>query len=175
MPYSYLVLGAGRQGIAAAYDLARFGEASRVTLADFNRERALAAADRVNYLVRNKIADAIELDVRDENASRSALKGYNVALSAVPYFYNLALTRAAIETGVSFCDLGGNTDIVRRQHALDPEARNAGVSVVPDCGMGPGMGNNLAVYAMELVGDPGKCISTMAVCRRSHNNLGTTR
>jgi lysine 6-dehydrogenase len=154
MPYSYLVLGAGRQGIAAAYDLARFGEASRVTLADFNQERALAAADRVNYLVRNKIADAIELDVRDENASRNALKGYNVALSAVPYFYNLALTRAAIETGVSFCDLGGNTDIVRRQHALDPEARNAGVSVVPDCGMGPGMGNNLAVYAMELVGDP---------------------
>jgi len=154
MAYSYLVLGAGRQGIAAAYDLARFGEASRVTLADFNRERALAAADRVNYLVRNRIADGVELDVRDENESRRALKGYNVVLSAVPYFYNLALTRAAIETGVSFCDLGGNTEIVRKQHALDPEARSAGVSVVPDCGMGPGMGNNLAVYAMELVGDP---------------------
>jgi len=154
MAYSYLVLGAGRQGIAAAYDLARFGEASQVTLADFNRERAQAAADRVNHLVRSRIADAIGLDVRDENASRRALKGYHVALSAVPYFYNLALTRAAIETGVSFCDLGGNTDIVRQQHALDPEARRAGVCVIPDCGMGPGMGNTLAVYAMELVGDP---------------------
>jgi lysine 6-dehydrogenase len=154
MAYSYLVLGAGRQGIAAAYDLVRFGEASRVTLADCNLERALAAADRVNYLVHNRIADAIELDVRDETESRRALKGYTVALSAVPYFYNLALTRAAIETGVSFCDLGGNTEIVQRQHALDPAARSAGVSVVPDCGMGPGMGNNLAVYAMELVGDP---------------------
>ena len=154
MAYSYLVLGAGRQGIAAAYDLARFGEASQVTLADFNRERAQAAADRVNHLVRSRIADAIGLDVRDENASRRALKGYHVALSAVPYFYNLALTRAAIETGVSFCDLGGNTDIVRQQHALDPEARRAGVCVIPDCGMGPGMGNTFAVYAMELVGDP---------------------
>jgi lysine 6-dehydrogenase len=154
MAYSYLVLGAGRQGIAAAYDLARFGEASQVTLADFNRERAQAAADRVNHLLRNRIADAIGLDVRDENASRRTLKGYDVALSAVPYFYNLALTRAAIETGVSFCDLGGNTEIVRQQHALDPEARCAGVCVIPDCGMGPGMGNNLAVYAMELVGDP---------------------
>lgn len=153
MAYSYLVLGAGRQGIAAAYDLARFGEASRVTLADFNRERAQAAADRVNQLVRNRIADAIGLDVRDESASRRALKGYDVALSAVPYRYNLALTRAAIETGVSFCDMGGNTEIVRQQHALDPEARRAGVRVIPDCGMGPGMGNNLAVYAMELVGD----------------------
>jgi len=154
MAYSYLVLGAGRQGIAAAYDLARFGEASRVTLADVNREQAQAAADKVNHLARARIADAIGLDVRDENASRRALMGHDVALSAVPYFYNLALTRAAIETGVSFCDLGGNTEIVRQQHALDREAQRAGVCVIPDCGMGPGMGNNLAVYAMELVGDP---------------------
>jgi lysine 6-dehydrogenase len=154
MAYSYLVLGAGRQGIAAAYDLARFGEASQVTLADFNRERAQAAADRVNQLVGNRLVDAIELDVRDEHVSRHALKDYDVALSAVPYFYNLALTRAAIATGVSFCDLGGNTDIVRQQHALDRDAQRAEVCVVPDCGMGPGMGNNLAVYAMELVGDP---------------------
>lgn len=154
MAYSYLVLGAGRQGIAAAYDLARFGEASKVTLADCNRERAQAAADRVNDLVRHRIADAIGLDVREESATRRALEGCDVALSAVPYFYNLALTRAAIETGVSFCDLGGNTEIVRQQHALDPEARRAGVRVIPDCGLGPGMGNNLAVYAMELVGDP---------------------
>lgn len=152
MAYSYLLLGAGRQGIAAAYDLARFGEA-RVTLADVNQQRAQAAADKVNHLAENPIADAISVDVRDENAVRRTLKGYDVVLSAVPYFYNLALTRAAIETGVSFCDLGGNTDIVRQQHALDREAQRAGVCVIPDCGMGPGMGNNLAVYAMELVGD----------------------
>lgn len=153
MAYSYLVLGAGRQGIASAYDLARFGGASRVTLADFDRKRAQAAADRVNELVHSRIAGAIGLDVRDEAATRRALKGYDVALSAVPYNYNLALTRAAIAAGVSFCDMGGNTDIVRQQHALDPEARQAGVSVIPDCGMGPGMGNTLAVYAMDLVGD----------------------
>ncbi len=154
MAYSYLLLGAGRQGIAAAYDLARFGEASRLTLADLDQDRAQSAADKVNHLVCNSIADAIGLDVRDESATRRTLKNYSVALSAVPYFYNLALTRAAIETGVSFCDLGGNTEIVRQQHALDPEAQRAGVCIVPDCGMGPGMGNNLAVYAMELVGDP---------------------
>jgi len=153
MAYSYLVLGAGRQGIAAAYDLARFGEATRVTLADVDQRRAQAAADKVNDLADNPIADAIGLDVRDENAVRRTLKGYDVTLSAVPYFYNLALTRAAIETGVSFCDLGGNTDIVRQQHLLDREAQRAGVCVIPDCGMGPGIGNNLAVYAMELAGD----------------------
>jgi len=154
MTFSYIILGAGRQGIAAAYDLARFGEASRVTLADVERERAQVAAARVNQLAATNVADAIALDVRDENAVRRILKGYNVALSGVPYFYNLALTKAAIDSRVSFCDFGGNTDLVRQQHALDPEAKRAGVRVVPDCGMGPGMGNTLAVYAMDLVGEP---------------------
>lgn len=154
MAYSYIIFGAGRQGIAAAYDLAIFGKASRVTFADCDGDLANRAADRVNELVHDKIVDAVRVDVRDEDEVRRILKGYNVALSAVPYFYNLSLTRIAIEGGVSFCDLGGNTDIVRQQQALDREAVRAGVSVVPDCGMGPGMGNTLAVYAMGLVGEP---------------------
>jgi len=154
MAFSYIVLGAGRQGIASAYDLILYGKASRVTLADVNGELARAAADRVNELVHDRVADALMLDVRNENAVRRTLKHYDVVLSAVPYFYNLPLTKAAIACGVSFCDLGGNTDIVRQQHALDREASRAGVCIVPDCGMGPGMGNTLAVYAMGLVGTP---------------------
>ncbi len=153
MAFSYIILGAGRQGIASAYDLAVFGHASRVTFADIDGDLGKQAANRVNELVHDKIADSIKLDIRDDDALRRNLRHYNVALSAVPYYYNLPLTRAAIETGVSFCDLGGNTDIVRHQHALDREAARAGVSIVPDCGMGPGMGNNLAVYAMGLVGE----------------------
>ncbi|HKU22026.1 MAG TPA: saccharopine dehydrogenase C-terminal domain-containing protein [Terriglobales bacterium] len=151
MSFSYMVLGAGRQGIAAAYDLARFGDARQVTLADVNGEEAKQAAAGVNKLLGRQAADAVVLDVRDEAAVGRALKGYNVALSAVPYFFNLGLTRAAIASGVSFCDLGGNTDIVRQQHALDAKASRARVRVIPDCGMGPGMGNTLAVYAMSLL------------------------
>ena len=151
MSFSYMVLGAGRQGIAAAYDLVKFGEAKRVTLADVDATLAERSAAQVNERLGRRAATALALDVSDEAAVRRALKGYDVALSAVPYFFNLALTRAAIASGVSFCDLGGNTDMVRQQHALDGEARRAGVRVVPDCGMGPGMGNTLAVYAMSLL------------------------
>ncbi len=151
MGFSYIVLGAGRQGIAAAYDSAKFGEASRVTLADADAGQARAGADRINQLLGRAIAQPMALDVRDENAVGRALRGHQVALSAVPYFYNLALTKVAIANGVSFCDLGGHTETVRLQHALDSEARKAGVRIVPDCGMGPGMGNTLAVYAMGLL------------------------
>ena len=151
MSFSYIVLGAGRQGTASAYDLAKHGDAARVTLADLDAERARASAERVNRLTGATLAETMALDVRDLDAVKHAVRGYMVALSAVPYFFNLDLTRAAIEAGVSFCDLGGNTDVVRSQHALDPDAKRAGVRVVPDCGMGPGMGNTLGVYAMSLL------------------------
>ena len=38
-PWTYAVLGAGRQGTAAAYDLARHGDARRVLLADRDADR----------------------------------------------------------------------------------------------------------------------------------------
>jgi lysine 6-dehydrogenase len=152
--YSYLVLGAGRQGTAAAYDLARFGDAAHITLADADLAVAAAAAERVARLAGRPVVEAVPVDVSNVQAVAAALQGHHVALSAVPYYFNLALTQAAIAAGVSFCDLGGNTEIVRQQHALDDEARAAGVAVVADCGMGPGMGNNLAVYAMGLLDQP---------------------
>ncbi len=152
--YSYLVLGAGRQGTAAAYDLARFGDAARITLADADLSAAAAAAGRVTRLTGLPAVTARYVNVGDPTAVQEALAGHDVVLSAVPYYFNLELTRAAIAAGVSFCDLGGNTEIVRQQHALDAEARAAGVAVVADCGMGPGMGNNLAVYAMSLLDQP---------------------
>jgi len=154
MSYSYIVLGSGRQTTASAYDLGKFGDAAKITMADSDRDRAQSAADCVNQLLGRPIAHALALDVRDESAVRSALAGHDVALSGVPYFFNLALTKIAISAGVSFCDLGGNTDIVRQQHALDADAKRAGVRVVPDCGMGPGMGNTLGVYAMSLLDQP---------------------
>jgi lysine 6-dehydrogenase len=42
--YTYAVLGAGRQGTAAAYDMARWGEARHVRLADYHLETARRAS-----------------------------------------------------------------------------------------------------------------------------------
>jgi lysine 6-dehydrogenase len=129
----------------------RFGEAARVTILDVDAAAAAGAAGRVSTLTSQAMVESGQVDAANLSAVTAALRGHDVALSAVPYYYNFGLTRAAIEAGVSFVDLGGNTDIVRRQHALDAEARAARVCIVPDCGMGPGMGNTLAVYAMGLL------------------------
>ena len=63
MSYIYAVLGGGRQGTAAAYDMARFGDASKVLIDDMNLEAATRAAERVNKLVGQEIVEAHQLDV----------------------------------------------------------------------------------------------------------------
>ena len=131
MSYHYAVLGAGRQGTAAAYDLAKHGDAARVVLADVNLEQAQAAAQRVNALLDTDIVEATPVNVTNYAAVVRLLRGIDALLSAVPYYYNLDITRAAIEAGVSICDLGGNTDIVRRQQAFDAEATAKGISIIP--------------------------------------------
>ncbi|RME90772.1 MAG: hypothetical protein D6770_01780 [Anaerolineae bacterium] len=151
MAYRYLILGSGRQGTAAAYDLAKFGDADTITLADANPEAATRAAERINRLTGREVASPLTLDVTDASALRTALQGMDVALSAVPYYYNLGITKACIESNVSLCDMGGNTDVVWKQLELDSEARAAGVSIVPDCGMGPGLNVTMAAYAIDLL------------------------
>jgi lysine 6-dehydrogenase len=149
--FRYVIIGAGRQGVAAAYDLARFGEPERIVLADADPGVAVRAAARVNELVGREVAEAATVDASAPAALKAVLDGARVALSAVPYWLNLGITEACVASGASLCDLGGNTDVVWSQLGRDGAARKAGVSIVPDCGMGPGLINHMGVYVMELL------------------------
>jgi lysine 6-dehydrogenase len=149
MKYTYAVLGGGRQGTAAAYDMARFGDAKEVLIADIDRQAAEASAERVNSLLKTRAASAVELDVTDEKALEAFLAPVDSFLSAVPYWLNPTITDVAIRARACMCDLGGNTDLVLEQLELDEPAKEAGVAIIPDCGQVPGMGTSLAVYAMS--------------------------
>ena len=72
-PYQYIILGAGRQGTAAASDLARFGEAEKITLADLSFETAQNSTQRVNQLVNQAVVQPLQLDVTDISALETAL------------------------------------------------------------------------------------------------------
>ncbi|HKO05732.1 MAG TPA: saccharopine dehydrogenase NADP-binding domain-containing protein [Candidatus Acidoferrales bacterium] len=123
MAFDYAVLGAGRQGTAAAYDLARNGDAGQLPIADVDLARAQRAAGRVNDLLGEDTASAAALDVRDGTAVERFLRGVTACVSAVPYHFNLGIARAAIAAGASLTDLGGKTSIVFAELALEAEAR----------------------------------------------------
>jgi lysine 6-dehydrogenase len=147
--YTYAVLGAGRQGTAAAYDMAKFGQASKVTIGDVDLKQARHAANHVNRLIGRKIAQGTRVDVRRPAQIKRFLTGVDSILSAVPYYYNLEVAKAAIAARANMCDLGGHTGIVRKQLLLDRKATDAGISIIPDCGFGPGMAATVACYGME--------------------------
>ncbi|MCJ7677954.1 MAG: saccharopine dehydrogenase NADP-binding domain-containing protein [Anaerolineales bacterium] len=156
MDRRFAVIGAGRQGTAAAFDLARFAEGVEVLLADSQEDLARTAAERVNRLLGRTAARPAVLDAGDPTRVESWLRANDVRafVSAVPYFFNLGLTRAAIACGCGMTDLGGNSDVVCAQLELSPQAAAAGACIVPDCGQVPGMGTSLIVYAMEQLDEP---------------------
>jgi lysine 6-dehydrogenase len=136
-----LVLGAGLQGSACAYDLLQNDSVEEVRLAD--REGVPLPAFLARYEHDPRLV-RVALDAKDAGAAASAMHGVNAVMCALPYYFNLEMTRLAIGAGVHFCDLGGNTEIVFQQKGFDTAAREHGVSVIPDCGLAPGMVNILA-------------------------------
>ena len=108
-----LVIGAGMMGSAAAFDMARSHGVEAVTLADADTERAQEAAKFIAKAHGKKGAPvrAIGLDAGDENATAALMRAHQGALSAVPYFFNVGLARAAIGAGCHFADLGGNNTV----------------------------------------------------------------
>ena len=77
------------------------------------------------------------------------MKSHDSAISCVNYWYNVELSQAAIDTKTNFCDLGGNNYIVDKQLALDGQAKRAGISIIPDCGLAPGMVSVLAMHGAK--------------------------
>jgi len=141
-----LVIGAGMMGSAVAFDMARSAGVESVTLADADMERAQEAAKFISKSHGRKGAPVrtTALDAADESTAAMLMRGHEGVLSAVPYFFNVGLARAAIGAGCHFADLGGNNTVVRKTLAMSAEAEKNGIALAPDCGFSPGMASILA-------------------------------
>jgi lysine 6-dehydrogenase len=144
-----LVLGAGLQGSACAHDLLHQPDVERVTLADLNPRRLPAFLKK---RVGKRLVLA-RLDARQADRLGRLLRGHDAVMNALPYYVNYPVAKAAVLAGLHYSDLGGNTEIVQRQKTLHAAARKKGVSVIPDCGLAPGMVNILAAEGIRRVGD----------------------
>src|SRR5437016_304756 len=130
-----LVLGAGRMGFGAAFDLAQQPDVESVTVADLDVQKARDVAARIGPKVR---PTHLHIGFGEEGAAIE-MQGHAAVISCVNYWHNELLARAAIDAGTNFCDLGGNNSVVDAELALDAEAKRAGINIIPDCGLAPGM------------------------------------
>src|SRR5712691_6315608 len=144
-----LVLGAGLQGSACAYDLLQHADVERVTIADRRTDRLpkfLTAA-------RGKRLKVAKLDAQKAGALERLMRGHDAVMCALPYYFNERVAKAAVALGLNHADLGGNTEIVQKQKKLHAKALKQGLSVIPDCGLAPGMINIIAAEGIRRVGD----------------------
>ncbi len=142
----YLLLGAGLQGTAIAHDLLHQAEGTtRLTVVDGNQN----ALDKMNARFKDNRLHTVSCDVRDADTMAPLMNEAQVAISAVNYWYNAELAALAVAGKTHFLDLGGNNDIVAREFELDAEAKSQGVSIVPDCGLAPGLAGILGYWLVD--------------------------
>lgn len=134
-----LVLGCGKIGRACVREFSTSDLVDEVTVVDQSRE-ALSA------LVENVEPETRQLDVTDVDAVRPLMHGTDCVVGATTPAHYLSLTEAAIDAGAHWVDLGGDEAVLHEQCTLDDRARRASVSVVPACGLAPGVCNMLVTY-----------------------------
>jgi lysine 6-dehydrogenase len=142
-----LVIGAGRMANGLVFDFLKNKEIKGITVID-NLESTLN--DMKNHFRDSKLNFA-----KIEASNLSVLKTYfdnaTGAISAIPYDYNVDLTKLSIDTKTHFVDLGGNNTVVERQFKMHEQARAQNVGIFPDCGLAPGMTSIVARYVMDLL------------------------
>ena len=138
-----LVLGSGMMGAAIAQDMVDSDEASEVVLADLDKKK-------VDHVVTRLKSDKVlgrRLNVKDVQATKKLMKGFDVAVCALPEGLNVYASKAAIGAKVHVVDLAYG----HRQLEFDGPAKKAGIAIVLDCGVAPGMTNILAAYGANLM------------------------
>lgn len=144
---TYAVFGLGMMGKAIVYDILQHDLESTVIGYEYDQSRIAQVVD--DFTTYGDRFQAQQLILTLDTDLQNELEGVDVAIGAIDYKYNLLLTRNCIISGVHFLDLGGNPEVVDSQHALSGQAEEANVTVIPDCGLAPGMVNVLAAGIMD--------------------------
>ena len=166
-----LVLGAGRMGLGAVHDLVSAARRRRAS------PSPTSTLERAQHVARARSTEASRR-ARSTSATTTAVVGADAraraAISCVNYWLNDASRKAAIDAGTNFCDLGGNNYVVDAELALDAEARERGINIIPDCGLAPGMVAVLVAHGAAHSRSSTRSTSASAACRRIRSRRSTT-
>jgi lysine 6-dehydrogenase len=140
------VLGAGLMGKEAARDLVNSPGVEQVVIADID----LAKAEQVCHTLNRSNISPASVDASNDAQLKDFMKDFDVVVNALFYAFNEKVARTAVEVGVHSVDLGGHIGhVTEKVLALHDEAVQAGVTIIPDLGVAPGMINILSGYGVS--------------------------
>lgn len=137
---------------------------SQIFIADKNPENISQTLNKLNFLPHAANTSIYgfnpkgPLDIEEQSELLPFyFKNCNMIISALPAFLNPIIANAVIKSNQSrakdsrtrthYCDLGGVLDVTKKMIHFDMHetAKEMGISIVPDCGLQPGLGNIIAV------------------------------
>lgn len=132
-----LVLGGcGTQGRTAVYDLARSENVKEIICADANLE----GFDRIKGFPGMSKVQPIMLDAADPDNLVQLFSRADAAVDLLPRQFTPQVCQTAIKTGVAVV----HTNYAGSAVDLADQARRAGVAIMPECGLDPGI--DLIIY-----------------------------
>lgn len=137
-----LVLGCGKIGPVAAKDLAESMGSIEVVVADKDGKKA----EKVSEEIGRDNVSWVQLDILNSRESVNALKDYDLVLGFLPGSIGYHLIKTCIDAGKDLVDVSFMSENPLR---LNDEASKANVTVIPDCGLAPGISNVLVGHAVE--------------------------
>lgn len=138
------VLGSGLMGSVIGWDLAGSKDVDEVVVADIDAARLEALRKRAP----GKKLSVEVMDIKDRKRAVSFLKRFDVAASALPHGIVHLSDLAAVEAGAKMVNIAFEDE----QMGLDGEARKSGATLIPGCGVAPGLGGILLTHAFEELG-----------------------
>ncbi len=128
--------GAGAVCQHATRDLAEFSDFGQIVIGDYN----VAAAEKLATETGDPRVKALKVDAEDYDGLVRLFKGFDVILNGLPWKYDLAVTRACVEAGVSGLDVSTE----ETQWDYDAAAKEKGIVFIPGVGATPGITNAMA-------------------------------
>jgi lysine 6-dehydrogenase len=135
-----IVLGCGNIGSVATEDLANSMSSTEVVVADKNEGRAKDVVKRIGM----SNVTWIQSDVASHEELVDTLKGFDLTMGFLPGNLGYRLAEACIEAREDLVDV---SYMPENPMHLNEAATRAGSTIVPDCGLAPGISNVLVGHS----------------------------
>jgi len=139
--------GAGLTGQAAVKNLAENKKVSEIIVADVNKQ----ALDKLVKKIQSSKITTAQIDVRNVEETAKAIKGCDVVINAVQYYFNIEVMEAALKAEVNYVDHGGLYHITLKQLELNNIFKQKNLTAIIGIGAQPGITNIVARHAYDYL------------------------
>ena len=143
-----LVIGSGMMGTSVVKDLSEADGVTRITAAD--RDLSIAQRVKEQWSPAKAVIEPVQMDLRNASQVVNLMKEHDMVVGTYPERWALRVTEYVLEAGVDLVDVTALQGWEQRAQ-MHEQLVSAGITVIPGCGVAPGLANILMGIGTERV------------------------